>query len=1012
MGILGSVSVKLKTNFYKLVLFLFIGLFSSISAFAFTPNKKIKKDTILGNSLQNKAKSLLNENSYKLAAKNYLLAAQLFEKHDIWDRTVHNYGRLGFIEIILENYDSAYIYLSQAKKIVDFHLNENTFSNKMEISEIGDFLGHYYYAKRDYSQAIEHYSESLNLINEIITIDSTKIYKKVNSLNNIGSSYFYLRNYTLAIDYGFKALQLQIDIAGASDYSTAIYYYNIASLYNQNKDYIKSIEYYKKAIEVFESFPDKKDRFYAFSYNNLASLYYDTEFYDESFINITKAYNLYIDLFGSNSKEAASILNRIGRVQIALNELDSALVNINKSKEIRKDILGDNNLDYARSLESLGLYYDTIHNYSQSIDMYKKAIDIQEKIYGDKNIEIAKNYNKIGIIHLQNKNYKLALDFFQKAINSSVKGFNNKLVETNPKVFDNGYDLSNLNDSIWILSKPLLFEILNNKAKVLDLDYQNTKNVKQLKSSFSTYKLAIQLLEIIRKEITAEGSKYLLSDDAKRVYTEYLQVAYELFKLYPEENYAESIFNICEISKSAVLRDQLKENYALNNSNIPGYVIEQERDLTLNIVHYRTELQKYHYSNDKKSLESAELKALKDKYFKLNFEYDTLKNYIKSNYQWYNRLISSNIYSINEIKEQIDSTELILNYFIGENKVYIVSIDKNNLSVTVSDIDNSFEKTVGNYYKSIKKYKKREFLNYGSELYSILIKPIEEIIRDKHKLLIIPNDYLYYIPFETLFSNTIKSESNLNYSDLNYLIKDFEISYYHSTSMWFENKKAKQDDINNRGFIGFAPVFTKNDKNTQEKFDYLPFSESEITGINNLFIQKGLQSEIYINSEATEKTFKENIFGYKYIHVATHGFSNDKNPELSGLAFYNNSNNDQNQNNTLNDGILYSKEMYNLTMNPELVVLSSCESGTGQLIAGEGLIAITRGFLNSGAPNILFSLWKVPDEKTSVFMKEYYEYILNGSTYTDALRKTKLNLIQSPKTNMPRFWSGFVLIGL
>ena len=104
--------------------------------------------------------------------------------------------------------------------------------------------------------------------------------------------------------------------------------------------------------------------------------------------------------------------------------------------------------------------------------------------------------------------------------------------------------------------------------------------------------------------------------------------------------------------------------------------------------------------------------------------------------------------------------------------------------------------------------------------------------------------------------------------------------------------------------------------------------------------------------------------------------------------------------------------LYNLNINSELVVLSSCESGTGQLIAGEGLIAITRGFLNSGTPNILFSLWKVTDEKTCNFMKEYYEYILNGSTYTDALRKTKLNLIQNPNTDIPRFWSGFVLIGL
>ena len=98
-------------------------------------------------------------------------------------------------------------------------------------------------------------------------------------------------------------------------------------------------------------------------------------------------------------------------------------------------------------------------------------------------------------------------------------------------------------------------------------------------------------------------------------------------------------------------------------------------------------------------------------------------------------------------------------------------------------------------------------------------------------------------------------------------------------------------------------------------------------------------------------------------------------------------------------------------MNADLVVLSSCESGIGKLVKGEGLMGLTRGFLYSGSNNLIVSLWKVSDKHTAELMIELYKNILAGKSYSQSLRAAKLKLIQNPITAFPKSWSSFVLIG-
>jgi len=146
---------------------------------------------------------------------------------------------------------------------------------------------------------------------------------------------------------------------------------------------------------------------------------------------------------------------------------------------------------------------------------------------------------------------------------------------------------------------------------------------------------------------------------------------------------------------------------------------------------------------------------------------------------------------------------------------------------------------------------------------------------------------------------------------------------------------------------------------------------------------------------------------YRIIHLATHGIMNLSRPELSGVLFSLVDEKGRPQN-----GYLGLTEIYNLNLPAEMVVLSACETGVGKQIRGEGLIALTRGFMNAGAERVVASLWRVDDRATAELMAEfYYEMFVHKLKPAAALRAAQLKLSQRSAWRNPHFWAGFVLQG-
>ena len=146
---------------------------------------------------------------------------------------------------------------------------------------------------------------------------------------------------------------------------------------------------------------------------------------------------------------------------------------------------------------------------------------------------------------------------------------------------------------------------------------------------------------------------------------------------------------------------------------------------------------------------------------------------------------------------------------------------------------------------------------------------------------------------------------------------------------------------------------------------------------------------------------------YGIVHFATHTILNDDHPDLSSLVLSLVDETGRPQN-----GFLRLRDMYNLQLAAELVVLSACDTGIGKEIKGEGFMSMVRGFMYSGTPRVLASLWKIDDEATTELMKEFYKNLLQaGLTPAAALRQAQITQMQKKSRQSPYYWAGFQLQG-
>jgi len=415
----------------------------------------------------------------------------------------------------------------------------------------------------------------------------------------------------------------------------------------------------------------------------------------------------------------------------------------------------------------------------------------------------------------------------------------------------------------------------------------------------------------------------------------------------------------------------------------------------------------------------------------------------------------NNLTSPSKFQTIITNKELhntaIIEYYLAEGNLYIFITFNGTVQVITSNhSDEDIEKLVKQYNKPfrfvslaptsglmidiLKKYD----LKTSYELYKILLEePLDKLkktkgFNEKTNLIIIPHKSLYYLSFESLITKDIQKIQQKNdiafseYSELPYFINDYKISYLPNLSFlefihpYIPQQAIKED---NMLIIGNPDLtLTKKYNKAARNLKQLPYSETESKVISSIL---GTQSDLITGDKATEKIVDSKIGQYSNYHFACHGILNDKEPLYSGLVLSRESEILSSEQQKPYDGILYAYEIINKQIKANLVVLSACESALGKLQSGEGMLGLTNAFLVAGANSLVITLWKINDESSSIFMKEFYTQLNanNNQNALELLRNAKLNLMKTTNTDFksgkykaisyshPYFWAPFIYNG-
>lgn len=835
----------------------------------------------------------------------------------------------------------------------------------------------------------------------------------------LGNTCYTQGNYQQAINYYKKGISLRKKLSGESESDLAWFYNSIGNANYLIGNFDEAYEYYQQVLFIFSNASKDKNKAMASSYNNIGMIFFEKRDYKKALEYFQKALTINRQLKGENDISTTPALNNIGLCHWKLYEIDAAIDYFQKSLKIRKKFYGENHPSVASSYHYLGEAYRLENDLESALKYYQKSLKINKSLFGERHPKFAEDYNAIGALFFKNSHYRQALQSYQKAIIALVPSFSDTNIYHNPPIE------KRLSD------KYLIYSLINKAKAFSKLQDPPDQKLQNLHTAMDTHKLATELVDKIILGHSSDEAKLYLARYEEEISENAIETLAELYALTGEPKYLHQQFKFAQKAKFAVLQKSLHDVQAAHISGIPDSLLERENKIRADISLFDTQLQKQ--LRKKENQDSAKATEYREKTFALKQGYKDLIDRFEKEYpQYYHLKYLPREITVSEVQANLTKDEIMLDYFVTEKNVRIFGIGRNDFVVDTVAIDTNFFQLIDSFRDHIKKIDLFHFASESYQLYQTLIQPVENLLGDKKKLIIIPHTELYQIPFEALICRQMSNDL-LGFSHADYLISRFELSYYLSAELFLENfSKQRLADLHGpakfNGLVGYAPVFSEK-SNTEmifaanipaieradpdrsvsidrTRFSALEYSKSEVEGIARLFSQKSLPTVGYFYSDASEENFKDMARDFRFVHVATHGIIDDENPNLSGIIFA-----QPGDSAAREDGILYAAETYNLNLNADLVVLSSCESGVGKLVRGEGLLSLTRGFICSGAKNLLVSLWKVSDKHTSKLMVDFYKNVLDGKSYSYALRDAKLNMIRNGKTAFPKLWSGFVLIG-
>jgi len=865
-------------------------------------------------------------------------------------------------------------------------IREGMVKDSAELACIHHQVALRYYINYDYLLSLKHNKEALKIREQI---NDGFLWK---THHNIALIYDELEEYKKAIQHNQKAYSLP----GAKTPKDSISILRFLSMeYAEIGDIEEALQYGNIATKV-----EASDVKIAQAFHSLGSILAQTN--DSIYLKLALQHlNKALSLIKNNQNFDLLAIPYYGNIGVAyhnLNEEEQALKNYYKALDL---VASQDSLYRSSILNNIGYVLITQKKYDLALEKINEALRLKQTYFkkDTHHFRYAFNYENIADCNVKMKKYKTALHNYQTAINNLTNSFRSADIFQNPVLTDNLYVYSNLG----------LIRVLDAKAKTAFALYQKNKDESYLQLAHQTYQTLLDFHNKLQQEISTENSRLFQAKNLLPYLENALKVVYALQN--NESSTAESAFRLMEKNKATVLLQSINESQALQYANLPNAIVEQEGELKTAISFYKKQL------NDAKVLEKIdEIARIEKLLFEEENKYNRLITDLESNFPNYYQLkYQQNEIRLIDVQNYLNKHTALLEYFVGDHSIYVLLIHKDNSKLYQFPKPKNWNDLINNLRRSlihIDAIQQKEqtaydvFTQGAHSLYNILLKPVLDELNPAIKhLQIIPDAALNYVPFDVLLTE-LPDRDAINYADLAYLIKNQTISYAYSATLLLESNVTNYKEKALGVYAGFAPVYrSKNDNPSppvvlrNNPYVDLPNARTSVEQITKL-----ISGDDFLANEATKQQFINKASQYKILHLAMHGFLNDENPLYSNLVFTKTSDSA--------DHLLHAADLYNVELNADLVVLSACNTGTGKLQKGEGVMSLSRAFTYAGSNSLVMSLWEVPDKSTSIIMQNFFTTLKKGYPKDKALQAAKLDFVTNhPMRAHPLYWAGFVPSG-
>lgn len=839
------------------------------------------------------------------------------------------------------------------------------------------------------------------------------------ALQNIGSVHeFVTSDYGKAREFYFMALPIILETGDRN--AEALILWSLGTVFWYQGDQGRASEYLNQAFEKAEAVGDRALMVGSLGFMglvnwNLGQYSQALDYYDRALVLTRETGNKYQE--GIQLGNMAIVFQELGDYPKALDYYHQAM-------QIAIQI-GDKTGE-GRHLGNIGVVNHLLGQTDKALDCYRKAMDIEREAGNRKHeADFLGNY---GELLLGMGKYADAEIRIRSALRLALEIGDKGCAGNQYLVLGNLY--SKLGNSVEALSyyrkslalgKKILEPVL---AWESDLGIASTyERLGRYGVSLEHYRSAILQIEDVRETLQEENYRTGFMQNKYGAYEKIIGLLSKMHERNPRQGYDAESFRYAEMSKARVLLDILHRGKIFQNMDgIPD-------DFRARILENGGLLQKK-YQELSEALNAGESIQNRTRAAGLEKEIETLQNggdrllgQLKQQSPDYFSLTHPRLLSEAETRNEIlADNQVLLEYIIGDSASYLwiltqrsmdfqkIRMGRRNLETALAGISPIFVKDKERPDAAID----HRWANFNAgrleALYRILVKePAGKYLAGDAELIIVPDDLLYYFPFELLVTGTRGNQTH-------YLAESHPISYSCSASLMNPGIGRKRNAPKNllafgnpsfgaargSGIPGMSGLLNRLKSVLRgARFEALPNAEREVRAIAANFDDP----TVYTGKDATEGRLKAEASGYRIIHLATHFMTSENQPMQSKIALAQTGEGAE-------DGFLRMYEVYNLKLNADLTVLSGCSTGLGKLSRGEGLIGMSRAFLHAGVPSIVASLWPVDDESTALFMGRFYLCLKNGMSRTRALQQAKIALIESKDLKRdPFYWAPFILIG-